>query len=272
MADSQPTLLIVNDDGAASPMLPAMVEALAPLGRVRVVVPAEEQSWKGKSMTRFGALRATPLPDLGPDAYCINGTPSDCANIGVHHLFDGPPDFIVSGINIGSNAGTAFIVNSGTVGAALEGALMGFPAVAFSSLFEPEDFAEWSRTQRLTSATAREVIIQSAQRMAAMMARVIAAQGAGNGAGIPAGHVMNVNFPCNIHPGSAVHWAPVKANRYGALFGRDDSGNFRHGLHVHLEEGPADGSDRDLLQEGHITVSLLAVDGWDATGAPPVTF
>ena len=59
------SLLIVNDDGAASPMLPPMAEKLSKLGTVRIAVPDAEQSWKGKAMTRFGKVQVKDLPGLG---------------------------------------------------------------------------------------------------------------------------------------------------------------------------------------------------------------
>ena len=61
-----------------------------------------------------------------------SGTPADCANLGIHSVFDTRPDLVVSGINIGLNHGLAFVMGRGTVGAATEGVIAGLPAIAFS--------------------------------------------------------------------------------------------------------------------------------------------
>ena len=143
--------LIVNDDGVTSPMLPAMVEQLGALGTVSLAVPLREQSWKSKAMTRYDPVTYEPRPEFGVEAYAIDGTPSDCVNIAVHHLLAERPDWVISGINIGVNAGEAYVINSGTVGAAFEGGLLGLPAVAFSQYVPPEIFREWTTDHRLTS-------------------------------------------------------------------------------------------------------------------------
>ena len=133
-----PTILLVNDDGVTSPLLAPLARRLAEIAELRLAVPLHERSWTGKSMTRHGLVRAHRLdersyPELaGLNGYAIEGTPADCTNLGIHELFESPPDWVISGINIGVNAGLNFIVNSGTVGAAFEASLTGVPAAAFS--------------------------------------------------------------------------------------------------------------------------------------------
>jgi hypothetical protein len=127
-----PTILITNDDGIDSPTLVPLARCLRRLGTIRVVVPEAERSWIAKAITRFEALRVVPAEREGIAMHAVTGTPADCVSLGVHTLFDGPPDLVVSGINLGLNYGLAFLLSSGTVGAALEACLAGIPAIAFS--------------------------------------------------------------------------------------------------------------------------------------------
>lgn len=259
-----PTFLIVNDDGVASPMLRPMVEKLGLLGDVRLAVPLEEQSWRAKAMTRFGRVRVTPRDEFGVPAFAVAGTPSDCVNLGVHRLFDDPPDWVIAGINIGTNTGLSFTLNSGTVGAALEGALQGLPALAFSSWFPPALFMQWLSEKRLTGAEAEAVIGSTTTRMAAMVGALLET-------GLPAGALLlSVNFPGAVTPETPVRWAPLQDNRYGAVFRRDGdayvhghSGGFRV-----LDEG---GSDRDVVARGEIAVTAVSLAGLSlpAPSRPP---
>ena len=123
-----PRILVTNDDGVRSPGLRALAEALVPLGDVTVVAPAGETSAIGHALTLQRPLR---LDDLGERWYAVDGTPTDCVNVAIVHVLGGPPDLVVSGINLGLNLGDD-VTYSGTVSAALEGALFGVPAVAVS--------------------------------------------------------------------------------------------------------------------------------------------
>ncbi len=249
-----PIFLITNDDGAQSPFLPRMADALRRHGTVRVCVPAEEQSWKAKAMTRWGRVHARPLPELGADAFAVTGTPSDCVNLAIHHLFPDPPDWVISGINIGWNVGGAFAINSGTVGAALEGALCGKPSAAFSTYVPPEIFQEWSTERRLTGPAAESILDTTTARMAEMMTALAET-------GLPPDAMMlNVNFPGAVSRTTAVHWAPLQDNRYGSLFVPDGDGyvhRFQQNLHA-LGTGP---SDREVVQAGHISATLMSIVG-----------
>ncbi|HKJ00604.1 MAG TPA: 5'/3'-nucleotidase SurE [bacterium] len=255
-----PHLLIVNDDGIASPMLAPMVAKLAPLGDVSIVVPAEEQSWKGKAMTRFGRIYARASTEFDVPAYAVTGTPSDCVNLAIHQLLPVRPDWVVSGINIGSNAGAAFVISSGTVGAALEGLLQGVPSVAFSTYLRPEYFREWNADKRLTHPHSLEIIETTTARMAAMMATLIQ-RGAGN-----ADAVLNINFPGIVGPHTPVRWVPMQESRYGAVF-RPDGDGFVHSAAVGLHGDEERLTDRTVILGGDISCTPLALSGLGL--APP---
>lgn len=125
-------ILVTNDDGIHAPGIKALADALAKVGDVAVVAPDRERSAVGHALTLHHPLRAV---QLGPDMFSVDGTPTDCVNLGIHNLISFKPDIVVSGINRGGNLGDD-VTYSGTVSAALEAALMGIPAIAVSLVTE----------------------------------------------------------------------------------------------------------------------------------------
>mgnify|MGYP000106121094 CR=1 FL=1 len=123
-------VLVTNDDGIASPGLDAVVDALSPFADVTVVAPVENLSGIGTQRSDSVSYERT---DRG---YAVDGTPADCVAFGARGL-DRPVDAVVSGCNLGPNAGRYVLGRSGTVGAAIEAAWMGLPAVAVSA-YDPE--------------------------------------------------------------------------------------------------------------------------------------
>src|SRR5688500_488695 len=121
-------ILITNDDGITATALYALREQLKDLGRVIIVAPDRDQSATSHSLTLYRPMR---IERPEPDVYSIDGTPTDCVVIAAHGLLDRPPDLVASGVNRGPNLGDD-VFYSGTVAAAIEGALQGLPALAFS--------------------------------------------------------------------------------------------------------------------------------------------
>lgn len=138
-----PFILLTNDDGIDAPGLPAFAEALSGIGDIEVVVPDRERSWVGKAITRFDPVEVKSVEVGGRHMRTTTGFPADCVQLGVHTLFDRLPDVVVSGINIGYNHGSAYLQSSGTVGAALEGAIAGVPSIALSAGVSNRPWAEW---------------------------------------------------------------------------------------------------------------------------------
>lgn len=125
-------ILLTNDDGITAPGLYALKEALAPLGHLEIIAPDRNWSAAGhaKTMDRPLRVRPTKLRD-GADAYACDGAPSDCIALAVLGFFPERPALVVSGINPYSNVG-ADLTYSGTVAAAMEGALSHIPSLAVS--------------------------------------------------------------------------------------------------------------------------------------------
>lgn len=126
-------ILLTNDDGVFSPGLRALADALRAVGKVTVVAPAIEQSGVGHAITYRGSVRAerVSLGD-GQAGHAVTGTPADCVHFALSELLDGRPDVVVSGINLGPNLGLD-IFYSGTVAAAIEGAMSGILSMAVST-------------------------------------------------------------------------------------------------------------------------------------------
>lgn len=123
-------LLISNDDGYQAPGIVALYEAFKDMGQVVVVAPEHNNSAKSNALT----LNAPLYLHESPKGFrYINGTPADCVHIALTGLLDFRPDLVISGVNNGANMGDDTIY-SGTVGAAMEGYLMGIPAIAFSQV------------------------------------------------------------------------------------------------------------------------------------------
>lgn len=159
-------ILVCNDDGIHSKGIHALADALRGIGEVFVVAPDRERNAAGHALTLHKPLRVEPF---GERLFAINGTPTDCVNLGVR-LMRGRPDLVVSGINKGENLGED-VTYSGTVSAAMEGTLLGVPSFAISLAAEGE------------------YRFETAAGFAQRLSRLILSRG------LPAGTLLNVNVP-----------------------------------------------------------------------------
>ncbi len=121
-------ILVSNDDGITSEGIEALADILEALGNVYVVAPDRERSASGHSLTLNHPLR---VEEIKKNYLAVDGTPTDCVNLAMNGLLAKKPDIVVSGINKGANMGDD-ITYSGTVAAAIEGTLLGVPAIAVS--------------------------------------------------------------------------------------------------------------------------------------------
>ncbi|MGQ9505196.1 MAG: 5'/3'-nucleotidase SurE [Thermogutta sp.] len=151
-------ILLTNDDGIYSPGLMALCQALQELGEVHVVAPATEQSGVGHSISY---LRPLILKEVFHGdrrfGFAVDGSPADCVKLGISELLPRRPDVVVSGINVGLNAGIA-VLYSGTVAAAIEGAFFGIPSIAVSLQFDENP--DFYRAAQLAVQIIRQVLDQ----------------------------------------------------------------------------------------------------------------
>jgi len=141
-----PHILVTNDDGVDSPGLLALAQALRQVGRVTVIAPDSNRSAIGRGITIHNPLHLdeVTLAD-GTPAFATDGTPVDCVRFATTPVVDDPPDVVVSGVNLGVNLGDD-VTYSGTVAAALEGMLMGWPAIAVSAEATDRRAMQWDGT------------------------------------------------------------------------------------------------------------------------------
>jgi 5'-nucleotidase len=121
-------ILLTNDDGIDAAGIKALEQGLAPLGEVTVIAPDQEMSATSQSISLHAPLRFQRLDER---RYAVTGTPTDAVILAFYHILPQRPDLVVSGINPGGNLGEN-VAYSGTVAAAMEGALHGVPAFAIS--------------------------------------------------------------------------------------------------------------------------------------------
>lgn len=152
---NQPQILLTNDDGIASPGLWAVARTLSALGYVTVAAPREQHSGAGRSVPPWsdGEVKPTQL-QIGDEewtCYAMGGTPAQSVQMGIFHVLKQKPDLVVSGINYGENPATD-VTLSGTVGAVLEAASAGIPALAVSLQLENEDYLGHSKDTDFSAA------------------------------------------------------------------------------------------------------------------------
>jgi 5'-nucleotidase len=229
-----PRILVTNDDGVHAEGIRALAAAVAPFGDVTVVAPIQESSAIGHALTLRRPLR---IEEVSSSVYAVDGTPTDCVNIGITHILRAKPDLIVSGINSGWNLGDD-VTYSGTVSGALEGALLMIPSIAVS-------------TER------RRNICEYPQAAAAAAAAVEAVLARG----LPKFTLLNINVPAGANRGFRVT-VQARRNHVTVVSERIDP---RHNAYYWIEEGenewqPHDRSDYQAVLDGYISITPLQPD------------
>jgi 5'-nucleotidase len=170
--NKKPTILVTNDDGIFSKGIRSLIEVAKEFGEVLVVAPDKPQSGMGHAITINNLLRLDKS-DLFPNisAYTCSGTPVDCVKIGIYEILKRKPDLVVSGINHGENTSTN-VLYSGTMSAAVEGAMENLPSIGFS-LADYDSNADFSLSQNIAKEIIQNVLSN----------------------GMPKGICLNVNIP-----------------------------------------------------------------------------
>jgi len=231
-----PNILVTNDDGVHSEGIKVLAEALRHLGDVTVVAPMQEASAIGHALTLRRPLRIEPI---APQTFGIDGTPTDCVNLAISHIIKEKPDLIVSGINKGWNLGDD-VTYSGTISAALEGALLGIPGIAISTQnFHRRNEFEFGPSGK-AGAIVAELVLER---------------------GIPKFTFLNINVPHGPNKGFRVT-VQARRNHITVVDERIDP---RHRAYYWIEEGenewePHDRSDYQAVRDGYISITPLQPD------------
>ncbi|HCT51716.1 MAG TPA: 5'/3'-nucleotidase SurE, partial [Balneola sp.] len=207
-------------------------------GEVVVVAPDRQQSAVGHAITMSVPLRANEMTVAKKyKGFAVNGTPADCVKLAHGNLLDRKPDLVLSGINHGSNAGIN-ILYSGTVSAATEGTILGYPSIAVSCTAYPE-----------------QADLKGAQEAARRVVKFVLDKG------LPKGVTLNVNAPEGEFKG--IQWSRMADSRYVEEYeDRVDPFNRAYywltGQFELLDEG--NDSDIHILNEGNATVTPIQYD------------
>lgn len=236
--NNNPLILVCNDDGIFSPGILALAEVADEFGEVAVIAPDRQQSAVGHAITVTTPLRSRAFNIDGRfRGQAVTGTPADAIKLAHDQLLDRKPDLVVSGINHGSNA-SINILYSGTVSAATEGTILGYPSIAISCN-DYEDDADLSGPKE----AARKVINYVLTN------------------GLPTGVTLNLNVPAG--PLKGIKWARQANSRYVEEFeDRVDPHNQSYywltGKLKVLEEG--DDLDVNVLEKGYASLTPIQYD------------
>lgn len=173
MSKERPLILVSNDDGISAPGIRHLICLMKKLGDVFVVAPNSPQSGMSHAITLESMLFSERVQIEGPEVteYACSGTPVDCVKLAMNKLLARKPDLCVSGINHGANS-SVNVLYSGTMAAALEGAIAGVPSIGFSLLDYSQD-ADFSQSEDHVLRIARHALES----------------------GLPSGICLNVNIP-----------------------------------------------------------------------------
>ena len=248
-------VLITNDDGIGAKGLNALRRALTPLPEleVSVIAPDSNRSATARSITTRSPLWVEEISyEEGGTGFATDGTPVDCVRFAELGLLGERPELIVSGINHGANLGDD-ITYSGTVAAALEGIVLGIPAIAIS---------QQSGAREMDFRLGREFDFSVAAAFAAQLVQKVAADPlAGN-------TLVNVNCPAGQPSGIEVtHLGKRLYNDELKLVEEDPGGRRRYeiyGFEPSFED--EEGSDLSAIARGRISVSSLHFDLTDRAG------
>ena len=248
-------ILLTNDDGIEAPGLPSLADALASLGSVEVVVPDRERSWVGKAITRFDPIVVDRIELAGRVMHTATGFPADCVQLGLHALFDARPDLVVSGINVGYNHGAAYLQSSGTVGAALEGAIAGVPSIAFSMGTARGDWGTW----KLWAASAES--IPTWERLAGVATSMVDQMMNSGASG-----AVSVGLPDSADFDTERRLTTVAPVGYDRLFAETDTNVYEHTFGGLLEtDADMAGTDIEAARDGVIAITPVEGTGFSET-------
>lgn len=233
-------ILVCNDDGIHAPGIGHLADALQDLGDVRVVAPAAEQSAVGHAITLSNPLKTHAVQRNGqPFGQAVGGTPADCVKLAVFALAGGRPDLVVSGINLGPNAGIS-VIYSGTVSAATEGTILGIPSIAVSlnTFSDPQ----WATGAHYARVMAGEVVRH----------------------GLPPETLLNVNVPnLPLAEVRGIRLTRMGRSRFVEEFHRrtDPRGNVYYWMDGEMELlGDGEGTDIRALEDGYVSLTPIWFD------------
>lgn len=242
-------ILLTNDDGYNAIGFYPLLKELSKKFNVVAVAPDTKKSWYGKSISRYSQpeLKKQQLEEF--EIYTLSGTPADCVQIGLYDVCPDRPKLVVSGINIGINAGHGRIFSSGTAGAGIEAAIDGLKAVASSlhlrpehdesiDFYSPDFYHIYENAAKITTK-----VVESA--LSTTLKEDI--------------DLISVNIPFEADEQTEFEVTSVAREKYGRLFERNEN-IFTHMNAGVVTSGFPEGTDLHAIDQGRISITPISLD------------
>ncbi len=243
-------ILLTNDDGYNSAGFFPLINELSKYFSVFSITPNEEKSWVGKAITIKKELTLTKIKKENYEIFVLDGTPNDCVQVGFYNLLKTKPKLVLSGINQGSNIGSARILSSGTVGAAMEASIEGVFAIA-SSLRIP---SEIKKTINLFDKK-NYVIFENAAKITTKLTKIIIDKKFDKSVDL-----FSINIPFEATLDSEIAITKPFKDPYGQLFHLNENGLIFHKTPRLEFKNLEEGTDLKALSEGKISVTPISLD------------
>ncbi len=249
---------LTNDDGPESPLFEPFVHELRRqswIKELRVVIPNSNYSWISCALTRKNSVSVESRQLGEQEIKLVAGTPGDCANLGFHSLYNGPPDLIISGPNLGQNAGAPFTLSSGTLGGAIIGYLTGVKAsIAVSAELNP---SIWEELNRTAGGHKLEQWNDSwgkiAEVSALMVQRIFEANLHTRGG------IVNINLPWGVTEETPIRLTKIQPGKLPRFFDDGVEGVFHHSFNYPEFSDANDNQrlDHECVMQKKISVSII---------------
>jgi len=239
-------ILLTNDDGIHAPGLSVLERVAKQLSDdLWVVAPETDQSGVSHSVSLNAPLR---LREIDPRRFAVQGTPTDCVLMAVHHVMKhAKPDLVLSGVNLGHNLAED-VIYSGTVAGAMEGAILGIPSIALSQGFSPgeRNMADFNCAEAQGAEIVRRILAQ----------------------GIQPDELVNVNFPAMPPGQKAVAELTQQGRRDMNLASIEERHDGRGKPYYWIRytrsrATPPTGTDLEAVYAGKISITPLRLDMTD---------
>jgi len=241
-------ILVTNDDGYKSTGFVSLIKELSKHYSVTAIVPDRGRSWIGKAITTKKELKIKKITYDGVEMFLLNGTPADCVQIGLYDIVTVRPKMIISGINIGLNIGKARTLSSGTIGAAIEGAIDGVRSLA-SSLSIPVNLRD-KKTDFYT--TKNNTLFENAAKITTKVTSIIMNKAFRDV------DLFSLNIPFEATVSTPLEITTLFNTRYGRLFHKTGK-KFVHRTPPIQFKNMEEKSDLKALNEGKISLTPMSI-------------
>ena len=245
-----PDILLTNDDGYTSSSFYPLLNELSKHFSVFSITPDTEKSWIGKAITTKKELKLTKIKKENYEIFLLDGTPADCVQVGFYNILKTKPKLVLSGINQGSNVGSARILSSGTIGAAMEASIEGVSAIA-SSVRIP---LEIKKTLNLFDEK-NYVYFENAAKITAKLTKILIDKKFDSGVDL-----FSINIPFDATLDSEIAITRPFKDPYGQLFHLKENGSVFHKTPRLEFKNLKEGTDLKALSEGKISITPISLN------------